>query len=107
MHSPFATMTAQPETITLIGRASNLAYDENWGTARWTISVRRSGAPEVVTDFNLKAFHSRVLEQFEQMDDGQLIGVIAEVPPERERAAGVPLLVTRLELLGKPQEVTP
>lgn len=92
----------KPATVTLVGRASYLAYDSAWNTARWTISVRRSGAPEVVTDFNLKAFHGRVLEQFEQMDEGQLIGVIAEVPPEHERAPGVPLLVTRLELLGRP-----
>lgn len=97
----------RPATVALVGRASNLALDAATGAATWTISVRRRSASEIVTDFNLKAFHGRVLEQFERMHDGQLIGVIADVPPEREQSAGVPLLVTRLEYLGKPvaQEV--
>lgn len=87
-------------TITLVGRAHSLAFAE--GTATWSIAIRRSADPDHLTDFNLRGFHSRVLEQFERMDEGQLIGVIAEVPPKRQLQPGVPLTVTRLEILGKP-----
>lgn len=90
------------DTITLVGRAHSLAFDD--GTATWKIAVRMStvGGP---SDFSLQARQTHVLEQFEAMDEGQLIGVIAELPPARKREPGVPLIVTRLELLGKPQGV--
>lgn len=72
-------------------------------TATWQIAVRRREGTR--TDFNLRAVQRSVLEQFERMDDGQLIGVIAELPPVRQRVSGAPLTVTRLELLGKPAGV--
>lgn len=97
MYPPFATMTLQPATIILIGRATNLAYDDATGSATWTISVRHSRNPEVI-EHNLKAVHHRVLDQFNQMQDGQMIRVIADVPSQRSR----PLVVTYLELLDNP-----
>lgn len=86
-------------TITLVGRAHSLAFEH--GTATWKIAVRMSagGGP---SDYSLQARQTRVLEQFEAMDEGQLIGVIAELPPARKRKPGVPLIAQRLELLGKP-----
>jgi hypothetical protein len=91
------------ETLTLVGRAHSLAFDD--GTASWKIAIRRSADPNHLIDFNLQARQTQVLEQFEAMDEGQLIGVIAELPPVRLRVPGAPLTVTRLELLGKAQEV--
>lgn len=90
------------ESLTLVGRAHSLAFDD--GIASWKIAVRMStlGGP---SDFSLQARHTHVLEQFEAMDEGTLIGVIAELPPVRKREPGVPLTVTRLELLGKPRGV--
>lgn len=89
------------ETLTLVGRAHSLAFDND--TATWKIAIRRGS--DLFHDFNLQARQARVLEQFEAMDENQLIGVIATVPPVRKRASGVPLTVTRLEILGKAQEV--
>ena len=87
------------DLITLVGWAHSLAFSE--GTASWKITIRRSTDPDHVTDLNLHARQTKVLEQFESMDEGQLIGVIAELPPVRKRTPGAPLTVTRLELLGK------
>ena len=99
-HHPIALM--KRETVALVGRAHSLSFDD--GTASWTIAVSRCVNPgtKVTTDFNLQARQTRVLEQFEAMDEGQLIGVIAELPPVRKRTPGAPLTVTRLEILGKP-----
>ena len=69
-------------------------------TATWKIAVRRRQAGST-DDFTLQTRQAQVLEQFEAMDEGQLIGVIAELPPVRQRVPGAPLTVTRLELLGK------
>lgn len=91
------------ETLTLVGRSSGLTFDADTGIARWTISIRHRADSGSVTDFNLKAIDGRVLEQFKQVDDGQLIGVIAELPPVRQRVPGAQLLVQRLEILGKPK----
>lgn len=91
------------ETLTLVGRAHSLAFAD--GTASWTIAIRRSADPNHLTDFNLQARQTAVLEKFETMDEGQLIGVIAELPPVCQRVPGAPLTVTRLEILGKAQEV--
>lgn len=89
------------ETVTLVGRAHSLSLADD--TATWQITVRRADRP--ATDFNLQARQAQVLEQFERMTEGQLIGVIAELPPKRQRVPGAPLTVTRLEILGKAQEV--
>lgn len=90
----------RPITVTLVGRASNLAYDDATGTATWTISVSHCSKPglKVTAEFNLRSAHYHVLEQFNQMDDGRPISVIAHVPPGRELAPGVPLVVTHLEV---------
>lgn len=94
----------KPSSITLVGRTHNLTIQEE--AAAWQIAVRRSQDPAAGVDtFNLRAIHSRVIEQFQRMEEGSLIGVIAELPPERQLAAGVPLTVIRLELLDKPKPV--
>lgn len=88
-------------TLTLVGRAHSLAFDN--GTASWRMNVKRTmELTPMIYEFALQARLPGVLEQFERMDEGQLIGVIAEVPPKRQLQPGVPLTVTRLELLGKP-----
>lgn len=85
-------------TITLVGRAHSLAFND--GTASWRIDVKRTmELTPMIYEFALQARLPGVLEQFERMDDGQLIGVIAELPPKR--VPGALLTVTRLEILGK------
>lgn len=91
------------ETLTLVGRAHSLALAD--GTATWRIAIRRSADPNHLTDFNLQARQTAVLEQFETMKEGQLVGVIAELPPVRQRVPGAPLTVIRLELLSRSREV--
>ena len=96
----------KPSSITLVGRAHNLTIQEE--AAVWQIAVRRSQDPAAGVDtFNLRAIHShrRGIEQFQRMEEGSLIGVIAEVPPKRQLVAGVQLTVIRLELLDKPEPV--
>lgn len=87
------------ETVTLVGRASGLAFTDGVGT--FTLTVNRKG--QSPTDFQMKASTPATLEKFELMDEDSLIGVIAQLPPKRQRKPGAPLLVERLELLGKPR----
>jgi len=87
------------ETLTLVGRASSLAFTDGVGTFTLTINRKDQG----LIDFQMKASTPAALEKFESMDEDSLIGVIAELPPIRQRKPGVQLLVQRLELLGKPR----
>lgn len=87
------------ETVTLIGRATGLAFTDGVGTFTLTINRKDQG----LIDFQMKASTPATLEKFELMDEDSLIGVIAELPPIRQRKPGVQLLVQRLELLGKPR----
>lgn len=86
------------ETLTLVGRASGLAFANGVGTFTLTVNRNEKG----LVDFQMKASTPAILEKFELMDEDSLIGVIAELPPIRQRKPGVQLLVQRLELLGKP-----
>lgn len=88
------------ETVTLIGRATGLAFTDGVGT--FTLTINRKGQ-SLLTDFQMKVSTPATLEKFELMDEDSLIGVIAELPPIRQRKPGVQLLVHRLELLGKPR----
>lgn len=85
-------------TITLVGRASSLAFADGVGTFTITINRKEQG----LMDFQMAAHTPSTLEQFERMDEGMLIGVIAELPPVRQRHPGAVMLLQRLELLGKP-----
>ena len=86
------------ETLTLVGRASSLAFANGVGT--FTLTVNRKD--QSLTDFQMQASTTAALEKFELMDEGSLIGVA------RHRKPGTQLLVQRLEILGKPRaaEVT-
>lgn len=85
------------ETITLVGRAHGLSFDD--GTASWKITINRG--QRGLFDFNCVADSKQSIEAFEVMDEEQLIGVIAEVPPSWS-VTNPQLLVQRLEILGKP-----
>lgn len=85
------------ETVTLVGRAHALTFTQGVGTFTLTVNRGKQG----VSDFQMAVDRAASLEQFERMDEGMLIGVIAELPPVRQRKPGAQLLVQRLELLGK------
>lgn len=88
----------KPATVTLIGRAHDLAFIDGEGT--WTITVNR--AQRGLFDFKCVSDSQQSIDAFKLLNEGSLIGVIAEVPPARHCKPGAPLLVQRLELLGKP-----
>ena len=88
----------KPETVTLVGRAHSLAFIA--GEATWTITINRG--QRGLFDFNCVADSQQSIDAFELMDEGSLIGVIAELQPARYRKLDAPLLVQRLEILGKP-----
>lgn len=84
------------ELITLVGRAHSLAFID--GDSTWKITINRG--QRGLFDFNCVADSKQSIEAFELMDEGSLIGVIAEVPPSW--SVTNQLLVQRLEILGKP-----
>lgn len=87
------------ETVILVGRAHSLAFIDGDGT--WKITVNRG--QRGVFDFKCVADSQQSIDAFEFMDEGMLIGVIAELAPKHRRNLDTPLLVQRLELLGKPR----
>lgn len=94
-HHPIALM--KRETVTLVGRAHGLAFID--GNSTWKVTINRG--QRGLFDFNCVADSKQSIEAFEVMDEGQLIGVIAEVPPSWS-VTNLQLLVQRLEILGKP-----
>ena len=87
------------ETVTLVGRAHDLAFID--GDSTWKITINRG--QRGLFDFNCVADSKQSIEAFEVMDEGQLIGVIAEVLSSwRVADPNAQLLVQRLEILGKP-----
>jgi hypothetical protein len=91
-------MSRHRQSITLVGRASNLAFHD--GLASFTLTVKGRGElPELVV--RCEGLSSNVHEQFELMDEGCLVGVIGNLAKRNEGAHALVLLV-RLEYLGKP-----
>lgn len=94
------------DSITLVGRASSLAFREfesGAAMASFTLTIKPRGeqAPLVV---HCEGYGKHTAEQFELMDEGSLVGVIGTIT--KGAAGALPLVrIDRLEYLGKPLEV--
>lgn len=96
------------ETITLVGRASQLAFREfesGATMASFTLIIKPRGEqPPLVV--RCDGYGKQIAEQFELMDEGSLVGIIGTLT--KGAVGALPLVrIDRLELLGKPlaQEV--
>lgn len=88
-------------SITLVGRAHSIDLISD--PVRFKIAIRRrQGDIQATVDLRLQASQREVLQQLQQVSDGQLIGVICTLPAAA--APGAALTVTRLETLGKPAQ---
>lgn len=90
-------------SITLVGRATALDFRESESgatMAAFNLTIKKRGnLPQFV--IRCEGYGKRTAEQFEQMDEGCLVGVIGTVT---NGAGFAPPLVRidRLEYLGKP-----
>jgi hypothetical protein len=100
-------------SITLVGRASQLAFREfEYGATQssftLTVNARGEQPPLVVECYSwgLMTIGQEIREKFEQMDEGSLVSVSGDLI-ESELGIGImPLLVfVRLELLNEPLPV--
>lgn len=88
-----AALYKGPEFVCLTGKVSNLAFDNTTGVASWAIRVLK------LTVYNVEASDATTLEQFDKMDEGSLVGVVLEVPPEHLADPSAPLRAVYLVLL--------
>jgi hypothetical protein len=100
-------------SITLVGRASQLAFREfesgaTQSSFTLTVNARGEQLPPVVKCYSwgLMTIGQEIREKFEQMDEGSLVSVSGDLI-ESELGIGImPLLVfVRLELLNEPLPV--
>ena len=96
-------------SITLVGRASSLAFREfesGATMASFTLTIKPRGEQQPLV-VRCEGYGMKTAEQFELMDEGSLVGIIGTLVATR--SAELPPLVRldRLEYLGKPlaQEV--
>jgi hypothetical protein len=94
--------TTTRQSITLVGRASELAFVEfETGATRasFLLTVKGRGQqPELVVE--CEGWGTKVREQFELMDEGSLVGIIGTL--KKGTGAHVLVRIDRLEYLGKP-----
>ena len=92
-------------SITLVGRASELAFDEfEFGTfiVNFTLTTLRGAQPQLVV--RCEGYGEQIAEQFELMDDGSLVGVIGTLT--KGAVGALPLVrIERLEPLGQPEQL--
>ena len=103
------TTSTMINSITLVGRATALEFRQlrpgGAAMAAFTLTIQprdyRELPPAV---FRCEGYGMKIAEQFEQMDEGSLVGVIGTMTKVR---TGPLVLIDRLEYLGKPlaQEV--
>jgi hypothetical protein len=91
-------------SITLVGRASQLAFREfESGATRasFTLTVNARGEqPPLVVE--CEGYGKQVREQFEQMDENSLVGIIGTLT--KGAVGAMPLVrLDRLEILSTPQ----
>ena len=60
----------------------------------------RGDRPELVVE--CRVLGKQLLEQFELMDEGSLVGIIGTIRPIREQDEYTIVCIDRLEVLGKP-----
>jgi hypothetical protein len=96
--------TTPRSSITLVGRASQLAFREfESGATRasFTLTVKAVGdRPPLVVE--CEGWGTKVREQFELMDEGSLVGIIGTLLPRADDASLAKVRLDRLEYLGKP-----
>ena len=86
-------------SITLVGRASRL--QSHYDHVSFLLTVKGQGQrPELVVECH--AHQKCVIQAFESMDEGRLVGVIGTLQPIKEQHAHAIVRLTRLEILGKP-----
>ena len=96
-------------SITLVGRASSLAFREfesGATLASFTLTIKPRGEqPPLVV--RCEGYGMKTAEQFELMDEGSLVGVIGTLINSFDEVLGtLPLVrIDRLDYLGKPLEV--
>lgn len=91
----------QSNSITLVGRASSLEFRESGITmASFTLTIKPRGEqPPLVV--RCEGRGKRILEQFELMDEGCLVGIIGTMT--KGAVGALPLVrLDRLKYLGKP-----
>lgn len=94
------------ETITLVGRASELAFREFESGATmvsFTLTIKPRGEqPPLVV--RCEGYGMKTAEQFELMDEGSLVGIIGTLTNSFDEVLGIlpRVRIDRLEYLGKP-----
>jgi len=92
-------MSSDRKSITLVGRASKLALHADHASFLLTVKGR-GDRPELVVECQARG--QRLLEQFELIDEGSLVGIIGTLQPIEEQHAHSIVRIDRLEYLGKP-----
>ena len=91
-------------SITLVGRATALEFRgfEFGGTlVSFTLTIKRRGEqPPLV--LRCKCYDMKTAEQFEQMDEGCLVGIIGTLITKGPSEARPLVRIDRLEYMGKP-----
>lgn len=91
-------------SITLVGRASSLEFESGGPLASFTLTTQRRRQSPLV--LRCEGRGKRILEQFELMDEGSLVGIIGTMTTGAVGA--LPLVrLDRLEYMGNPLEVAP
>ena len=94
-------------SIALVGRATALEYHEFESGATmvsFTLTTQRRRQSPLV--LRCEGRGKRILEQYELMDEGCLVGIIGTITKGADSA--LPLVqLDRLEYMGNPLEVTP
>jgi hypothetical protein len=95
------------KAITLVGRASNLLFrdpspDNHTVAFTLTINPKSGQLPLIV---RCEGSSERVVEQFELMDEGTLVGIIGTYTHGQHRDGMTLVHMDRLEYLGRPLEV--
>jgi single-stranded DNA-binding protein len=90
-------------SITLVGRATALEFREfesGAAMASFTLTIKPRGEqPPLVV--RCEGYGKRTAEQFEQIDEGSLVGIIGSMT--QGAVGALPLVrIDRLELLGQP-----
>ena len=90
-------------SITLVGRATALEFrkfEDGAAMASFTLTIKPRGEqPPLMV--RCKGYGMKIAEQFEQMDEGSLVGVIGAMTKVRPGARPL-VLIDCLEYLGKP-----
>jgi hypothetical protein len=98
--------TTTRQSITLVGRASQLALQEfESGATRASFILAIKIRNDEIWMFECEGYGMKVLEQFELMDEGSLVGIIGT--PHLRFSRSYPLSrslihIDRLEYLGQP-----